>query len=121
MQSWRATKLPVYDYFCPANGRTVEVAHDAAVTIRTWGEVCYLAQMQPENTDPGAAVRRVIRSAPAVAISESNQELRNQGFTKLVKREEGVYENVTAVEGESRYMVRGRKETVPHVHKKVGD
>ncbi len=121
MQSWRTKKLPVYDYLCPANGRTVEVVHDTAVTLRTWGEVCYLAQMQPGNTDPGAAVQRVIRSAPAVATNESNQELRDLGFTKLVKREEGVYENVTAAHDESRYMVRGRKETVPHVHKKVGD
>ena len=121
MQSWRTRKLPAYDYLCPANGRTVEVTHDIAVMLRTWGEVCYLAQLQPGNTDPGAAVQRVIRSAPALAINESNQELRNQGFTKLVKRDEGIYENVTAVHGESRYMVRGRKETVPHVHKKVGD
>ena len=113
--------MPVYDYLCPANDRTVEVTHDTAVTLRTWGEVCYLAQMQPGNTDPGAAVHRVIRSAPAIAITESNHDLRNQGFTKLVKRDEGVYENVTAVEGEPRYMVRGRKETLPHVYKKVGD
>ena len=113
--------MPVYDYRCPANGRIIEVAHDSAVTLRTWGELCYLAQILPGDTDPGAEVQRVIRSAPAVASNESNRDLRNQGFTKLVKRDEGVYENVTASEGEARYMVRGRQETVPHVHKKVGD
>ncbi len=113
--------MPVYEYVCPDNGRVVEVTHDTAVKLRTWGELCYLTQMLPGTTDPGAAIQRVIRSAPAIAINESNQELRNHGFTKLVKRDDGVYENVTAVDGESRYMVRGRKETVPHVHKKVGD
>ena len=100
---------------------TVEVIHDSAVTLRNWGELCYLAQLQPGSTDPGAAVQRVFLSAPAVSVTKSNRDLRDQGFTKLVKRDEGIYENVTASEGESRYMVRGRKETVPHVHKKVGD
>lgn len=113
--------MPVYEYRCAANGRTVEVTHDSGVTLRNWGELCYLANLLPGKTDPGAAVQRVIRTAPAVSVTESNSELRNQGFTKLVRRDEGVYENVTAVEGEARFMVRGRKKTVPHVHKKVGD
>ena len=48
-------------------------------------------------------------------------ELRDAGFTKLVKRDDGVYENVTASDGEARYMRRGRKETMPHLHKKIED
>ena len=43
------------------------------------------------------------------------------GFTKLVKRDEGVYENVTAVDGEARYMKRDDPSTLPHLKKKVGD
>lgn len=113
--------LPVYEYRCRANGRVVEVSHDAGQLLRNWGELCYLAQVLPGDTDPGMPVERVLRSAPAAIVTESNSELRDQGFTKLVKREDGVYENVTAIEGESRYMVRGRNETMPHVHKKVGD
>jgi hypothetical protein len=113
--------VPVYDYRCPANGRVVEVMHDADRVLRNWGEVCYVAQVLPGDTDPAAPVERIMRAAPAVSVTTSNSELREQGFTKLVKRDDGVYENVTAIEGESRYMLRGRRETMPHLHKKVED
>lgn len=113
--------MPVYEYRCTANRRTVQVLHDADVVLKNWGELCYVAGIEPGKTNPGAPIRRVIRAAPAVHRRESDSELRDRGFTKLVKRDDGVYENVTATEGESRYMVRGRKETLPHVHKKVGD
>ncbi len=113
--------MPVYDYRCAANGRTVEVAHDSSMTVRNWGELCFLAQVQPGKTDPGAPVERVFLSAPAISVTKSNSEIKAMGFTKLVKRDDGVYENVTAMNGESRYMVRGKKETLPHIHKKVDD
>ena len=50
-----------------------------------------------------------------------NSELRNVGFTKLVKRDDGVYENVTAIEGEKRYMRSDDPDSIPHIHKKVRD
>ena len=43
------------------------------------------------------------------------------GFTKLVKRDDGVYENVTARNGDSRYMERGKPETVPDLSKTITD
>ena len=113
--------MPTYEYACDANRTVVEVVHDAGVTLRTWGEVCYVAGIAPGKTDPGAPVRRVVRSAPAVAKTTSNSELREAGFTKLVKRDDGVYENVTAADGEERYMRRGERSTRPHLHKKVRD
>ncbi|NNE37236.1 MAG: zinc ribbon domain-containing protein, partial [Gammaproteobacteria bacterium] len=72
-------------------------------------------------TDPTVPVKRIIKQAPGVAISTFNSELKNQGFTKLVKRDDGVYENVTAVDGEKRFMKSGDKDSVPHIHKKVED
>jgi hypothetical protein len=51
----------------------------------------------------------------------TNSELKDLGFTKLVRRDDGVYENVTARGGDSRYMVRGRPETLPDVKKTVSD
>jgi hypothetical protein len=113
--------MPVYEYFCETNGRTVEVSHDAGVQLRNWGEVCYVLQQPPGETDPAAPVRRVIRTAPAAVVEVFDSELRNAGFTKLVKRDDGVYENVTASGDEARYMKRGRKETMPHLHKKIRD
>ena len=56
---------------------------------------------------------RKILSRPNISTPKTNTELRDLGFTKLVKRDDGVYENVTASDGESRRMIRGRPETIP--------
>ncbi len=58
---------------------------------------------------------------PAGHVPTGNSTLKEKGFTKLVKRDEGVYENVTANDGEARYMKAGDAETLPHLHKKIGD
>jgi putative FmdB family regulatory protein len=70
--------------------------------------------------DCGEPVRRLI-SRVGICTLKSNSELRDLGFTKLVKRDDGVYENVTARNGESRYMRRGQPETLPHLHKTIAD
>lgn len=54
--------MPLYDYFCEANGRTVEVRHGMAETVKTWGDLCARAGIEPEGT-PGSA--RVIRKLTA--------------------------------------------------------
>ncbi|MCP5149307.1 MAG: zinc ribbon domain-containing protein [Chromatiales bacterium] len=113
--------MPAYDYHCDANGRTVEVTHPIDVTLRFWGEVCYVAQIPLGDTDPLAAVHRVITGAPAVHVSAGNAQLKNAGFTKLVRRDQGVWENVTATDGEARYMRAGDADTLPHIHRKVRD
>ena len=53
--------------------------------------------------------------------SKSNSELRDLGFTKLVKRDDGVYENMTARCGDSRYMVKGKPETIPDLGKTISE
>ncbi len=113
--------MPVYDYYCEANGCTVEVAHPLDADLSIWGQVCYVTGIPLGETDACAPVRRVFTRAPATVIKTGNTELRNQGFTKLVKREHGVYENVTAMEGEKRYMVQGDDESLPHLHRKIRD
>jgi len=113
--------MPVYDYHCRENGRTVPVTHPMDARLKTWGEVCFVAQIPLEDTDPFSPVERVITKAPGVAVGTFNSELKNAGFTKLVKREEGVYENVTAIDEEKRYMKKGDRNSIPHFHKKIGD
>ena len=54
-------------------------------------------------------------------VNPGNAELKNLGLTKLVKRDSGVYENVTATDGEKRYMRHDDPDSLPHIHKKVGD
>ncbi len=55
--------MPRYDYFCPANDRTVEVAHSMADTLRTWGEVCKAAGLKPGETPAMSKVQRMIGPA----------------------------------------------------------
>jgi hypothetical protein len=50
-----------------------------------------------------------------------SSDLRSLGFTKLVKRDKGVYENVTAIDGEKRYMKADDPSAIPHINRKVGD
>lgn len=70
--------------------------------------------------DCGGAVRKVI-SRTHVNTPKTNSELRDLGFTKLVRRDEGVYENVTARSRDSRYMIRGKPETIPDIKKTISD
>ena len=113
--------MPVYEYHCDENGKTLEVNHAVGMKISNWGELCYAAGNDFGDTSPTAPVRRIITKAPGVSVPVFNSELKNQGFTKLVKRDKGVYENVTATDDEKRYMKRGDKESIPHIHKKISD
>jgi putative FmdB family regulatory protein len=56
-----------------------------------------------------------------ISCPKTNTELRDLGFTKLVKRDDGVYENVTARDKESRYVHRDRPETLPNLKKTITD
>ena len=112
--------MPIYTYECPQNNQVVEVRHKMDVVLRNWGELCFAAQIPLGDTDFDAPIQKRL-SAPSISIPLANSHLKNEGFTKLVKRDKGVYENVTATGDEARYMVAGEPETMPHIHKKVGD
>ncbi|MBU0729744.1 MAG: zinc ribbon domain-containing protein [Proteobacteria bacterium] len=68
----------------------------------------------------GQAVKRLI-SMVAISTPKTNSDLKNQGFTKLVKRDNGIYENVTATGKESRYFETSKPETMPNLKSKIGD
>lgn len=68
----------------------------------------------------GAAVERLI-CLPRISTPKTNTELKNLGFTKLVKRDTGVYENVTQTSKETRYMEAGKSETMPDLKSKITD
>ena len=76
----------------------------------------------PLSTCPRCAgpVRKLI-SRTNISCPKSDSDLRDLGFTKLVKRDDGVYENVTARNGDSRYMVKGKPETIPDLSKTISD
>lgn len=50
--------MPNYDYFCPANNKTVEVSHHMDERIATWGELCEKAGLAPGNTSPDSPVEK---------------------------------------------------------------
>jgi len=65
-------------------------------------------------------VRKLV-SRVAISTPKSDGQLKDMGFTKLVRRDDGVYENVTQREGESRYMLRDKPETMPNIKKIIRD
>lgn len=113
--------MPHYDYYCEANGQTIEVEHPVGKKLGNWAEVCFYAQIPLNDTHPGAPVRLRISKAPGVAVPKLNSELKNLGFTKLVKRDDGVYENMTATGKEKRYMRRGDPGSLPDIKSKISD
>ena len=60
----------------------------------------------------GRRVRKLI-SAPGLSFPKTDSELKSQGFSKLVKRDKGVYENVTAKDGESKVVKLDDQSTYP--------
>jgi hypothetical protein len=112
--------MPIYAYFCADNGETVEVAHSMKTDLSTWGQVCELAGRTPGETARDASVERIIYPV-GVAVPMGNSKLKELGFTKLVRREKGVYENVTAHDGEKKYMTSGDSSSVPDFSKTIGD
>ncbi len=67
-----------------------------------------------------APVRRLI-SLVAVSTPKTNSDLKSMGFTKLVRRDNGVYENVTATGKESRIWDSSKPETMPDFRSKIKD
>jgi hypothetical protein len=112
--------MPSYDYHCPENGKVVQVTHSIHASISTWGELAEAAGLEPGETPLDSPVERLI-SAPAINTPTGDSHLKNIGFTKLVKRDEGVYENVTANSGEKRYMNRDDPTSIPNLKGKISD
>ena len=104
--------MPVYEY-------------EHLKTVCNLGKVFECEQSihdDPLSVCPQCAkpVKKII-SRTNISCPKSNSELRDLGFTKLVKRDDGVYENVTARGNDSRYMERGKPQTIPDLRKTIAD
>ncbi|MDR1111577.1 MAG: zinc ribbon domain-containing protein [Deltaproteobacteria bacterium] len=106
--------MPLYSYRHSADSRSCEhypdfefdqPARDLPLTVCPW---C------------GVRVQRVI-GAPAIKKRLLDCELRDKGFTKLVRVDEGLYENKTRRPGEDKYVDRHRPETLPKLEKTIRD
>ena len=114
------TNMPLYDYYCERNGMTVEVNHSVGVRLKTWSELCEQANLDLGSTSGDSPVVRLI-GCPTINVPTGNSKLKELGFTKLVKRDKGVYENVTASGGEKKYMTADDPSSLPHLNKKIKD
>lgn len=112
--------MPTYVYQCSDNGARVEVLHGINDTVKTWGELCALVGCDLGDTPAEASVAKAI-TAPNLNFPKTTSQLKNMGFTKLVRRDKGVYENVTATGSESRYMRADDPSSMPDFSKKIGD
>jgi len=96
--------MPIYVYRCLDTSEVLEVLHPMSRTIHTWGELCEVAQCDLGGTDVNAPVKRLITAPGGVVVPKSDSDYKSMGFTKLVRRGKGLYENVTANEGEQRFI-----------------
>ncbi len=94
-------------------------------------ETCHLGRIF-EVTQPISADRLVvcpecsrpvkrILSLFSVNTPRTNSDLKSHGFTKLVRRDNGVYENVTATGKESKIWDARKPETMPDLKSKIRD
>ena len=112
--------MPYYDYKTVNFDKIVTVWHPVDTDVEIWGQVCFLAQVPLGSIPYDEPVQKYL-STVQIIKNISNSELREKGFTKLVKRDKGVFENVTATENESRYMLSNDPSTLPNLGKKVPD
>jgi putative FmdB family regulatory protein len=104
--------MPVYEYEhlekpCKY-GKSFEVSQSIHDKILTRCPSC------------GGQIRKLI-SCINISTPKTNSELRDLGFTKLVKRDDGVYENVTARNKDSQLVIRDQPETLPVLKNIIGD
>jgi hypothetical protein len=89
--------------------------------LKTWQELCMNVGIEKGDTDPDSPVRKVIITPPMANTPTGNAHLKNLGFTKLEKRYDGTYENVTRTGTEKRFLDPKDPSSLPHIHKKVSD
>jgi hypothetical protein len=63
-----------YDYFCPANGETVEVQHSWSFRAKTWGDVCRAAGRELGNTPADAPVQRLVSMTRVFRTQQFEEE-----------------------------------------------
>jgi len=65
----REVAVPSYDYRCEADQQVYEVKHSISVTLKTWGELCETAGMDPNGIAAETPVTRLISGGGVVKSS----------------------------------------------------
>lgn len=95
--------MPVYLYRIRSTDERFEASHRMSERPRTLGELCQaaglaLGSLPLASSDPDQEVERLILPV-AGKVQDFNADIRGRGFSKMVKRSDGTYENVTAPRG----------------------
>ncbi len=104
--------MPVYEYEHIGKGCSIGKQFEVTQSIAS--------DKLTKCPECGRKVKRLI-SLVAINTPKTNSDLKSHGFTKLVKRDDGVYENVTATNKESRIWDASKPETMPDLKSKIGD
>ncbi len=71
----RNSRMPLYEYHCEANNKTVEVRHGMSTTINNWGELCVQAGIDSAGTSAESPVKRIISGGiPMAKKSQSTDD-----------------------------------------------
>lgn len=73
-----------------------------------------------ECPECGGKIYRVVCST-FISTPVGDSHLKGKGFAKLVKRDKGVYENVTALDHESKIWDANKPETMPDIKGRISD
>lgn len=107
--------MPIYDYKASEGHPGCEHCRDGFSHFQKMSDAALTACPKC-----GGPVSKQL-AAVGLSLPKTASTLKNLGFTKLVKREEGVYENITRTGDEARYMIRDKPETMPNIKGKIAD
>ncbi|MCA9013952.1 MAG: hypothetical protein KDA77_01350 [Planctomycetaceae bacterium] len=63
-----------YEYYCEANGKTIEVSHRMSESIKTWGELCQKAGIPLDEIPQTTPVERLISGGLLFKGESSNKK-----------------------------------------------
>lgn len=66
--------MPTYEYYCPANHKTVEVMHGMSRTVGTWGELCELADQPTGKTPADQPVEKLLSAGMIISSEKSTPD-----------------------------------------------
>lgn len=61
-----------YEYYCEANGQTIEVSHRMQESLNNWGELCEKAEIPLAETPASAPIERLISGGLLFVGENSN-------------------------------------------------
>lgn len=87
--------MPTYVYRIKNSNERFEAQHRMSERPQTLGELCHIAGLALDGREPSLQVERLIQPVGG-KVQDFRSDIRDRGFSKLVKRSDGNYENVTA-------------------------